>query len=160
MLEPKSAMREAYPLDAQQEGMEDLQVCKSCPAGQTRIQLLHQVIDQLHIPLHYPAKRHRRQSTALAILPFLRVRTGDGLVLRPHRVPQLFLPQDGNLPIPSHQTSSSQPPLRLKMPHKRSLVAALQSNPYMYGATPRNRHMTIYGYQEAPISKCFRPLHG
>ena len=81
-------------------------------------------------------------------------------MLRPHRVPQLFLPQDGNLPIPSHQTSSSQPPLRLKMPHNRSLVAALQSNPYMYGATPRNRHMTIYGYQEAPISKCFRPLHG
>jgi hypothetical protein len=39
MLEPKSAMREAYPLDAQQEGMEDLQVCKSCPAGQTRIQV-------------------------------------------------------------------------------------------------------------------------
>ena len=123
-------------------------------------QLLHQAIDQLHIPLHYPAKPRLRQPTTPATLPFPPVRTGDGLVLLPPRAPQLCRLQGGNPPTPSRQTSSSQLPLCPTMLPSRSQVAALQSHRYTYGAPPRSRHMTIFAYQGAPISRCFRLLHG
>ncbi|KAE8853607.1 hypothetical protein HRS9122_00599 [Pyrenophora teres f. teres] len=161
-------MIEAYQSDDQPGGTEDQQVCRSCPAGQTPIPLLHRAIAQPHTPLHFLAKPPLRESMNPPILPFLRVGMEGDQASRQPQAPQLYQSQGENPRIPSHTASNSPPHLRLKMHcncnHNHNPTAALPSFRYTSGefySMSNNSNETMASeYAAHPSARLLpRPLH-